>query len=645
MSAVPTCTRRRGPVSAAVAALAACLVVCLLAQLGTLPAAAATGPDDFVTYIPANPAGTPRLFRPSVDTVFAVASDHGGVRGVAQQGQGANATTPVLGFEFDPAPGQPLTVGTYTGTIDAAEYDPGTTRPAMQVGTTHPCTATGTFTIRDIDLPSGRLWVVYEQHCSGEDAASFGEIRLGQPAQGTDLLLASRELAWPAAEPGLPARPAPVWLVNTGTGPVDVSSVSVDAGAPDFTLQSHTCTVLAPGATCRITLGFAPTTSGVHTGTLTVADSTATGTHAVALAGRGLSGTTSWSLHGQTNGTPLRAHEYEYTPANATFRVGGDRHAVGVVVTPGSGPQPEDAQRLVLGLSLNDPATELAVGSFEDPVIDTSASPTLHVDTPDGFCSDPRGRATLHDIGFDAAGSVTRLAMTVEVRCDDYPAAILGAVNWHAETPAPAIAPRISLGVDTPRAGFVAGDQAQLTVGLSRGSSTRTVSLYATPVGGARSLVWSGQVAVDGTDVLSYRVSRRTTFMLAFDGGPDLPSAVTSKDVEVRAAVTTRALRFLRKDGRYHVYGAHQAARLRSTVKPGVPGRCVSFAAQVFAAGQWQNLAGTSCAALDSRDRAVVVLTASRALRGRPVRVRSTFLGDDVNSYRASPWVYLRFQR
>jgi sugar lactone lactonase YvrE len=73
-----------------------------------------------------------------------------------------------------------------------------------------------------------------------------------------------------------------VVLQNTGTGPLQVSSVT--AAAP-FS-QTNNCTAsIAPGASCTVQVSFTPTALGSASGTLTIADNA--GTQTVGLTGNG----------------------------------------------------------------------------------------------------------------------------------------------------------------------------------------------------------------------------------------------------------------------------------------------------------------------------------------------------------------------
>ena len=80
-------------------------------------------------------------------------------------------------------------------------------------------------------------------------------------------------------------------VVNTGTGPLLITSITVTgANAADYA-QTNTCPIapasLAVNATCTVTVAFTPTALGVRSASVTVADNVLTGNPSLALTGTG----------------------------------------------------------------------------------------------------------------------------------------------------------------------------------------------------------------------------------------------------------------------------------------------------------------------------------------------------------------------
>src|SRR5918993_3287081 len=80
-------------------------------------------------------------------------------------------------------------------------------------------------------------------------------------------------------------------LSNSGTSSLTITSVTLTGLHPtNFLLSTNGCNgaVLAPGATCNVTVSFRPTATGVRSARLTVTDNAAGSQHLIPLTGIGL---------------------------------------------------------------------------------------------------------------------------------------------------------------------------------------------------------------------------------------------------------------------------------------------------------------------------------------------------------------------
>jgi Domain of unknown function (DUF4091)/Family of unknown function (DUF6067) len=79
-------------------------------------------------------------------------------------------------------------------------------------------------------------------------------------------------------------------MVNTGSSTIQIAGIgTTGVNAGDFTVTSNNCgNSLAVGATCLISITFAPQAKGSRTGSLTVTDNTPTSPHLIALIGAGV---------------------------------------------------------------------------------------------------------------------------------------------------------------------------------------------------------------------------------------------------------------------------------------------------------------------------------------------------------------------
>jgi hypothetical protein len=106
-----------------------------------------------------------------------------------------------------------------------------------------------------------------------------------------------------------------VTLSNVGTAPLTISGITWSANFSD----SNNCgTTLLAGRSCRINVVFAPTTTGVLTGTLTITDSDFTSPQIVTLTGTGVQPgvsltPTSWAFEAVTRGSTSAPQTFTLT--------------------------------------------------------------------------------------------------------------------------------------------------------------------------------------------------------------------------------------------------------------------------------------------------------------------------------------------
>ena len=77
-------------------------------------------------------------------------------------------------------------------------------------------------------------------------------------------------------------------IANTGSAPLKVTSVSLGGtNAADFSVSANTCSTVATGATCTISVSFKPSAAGNRTATLTIADNAPGASQTIPLSGTG----------------------------------------------------------------------------------------------------------------------------------------------------------------------------------------------------------------------------------------------------------------------------------------------------------------------------------------------------------------------
>jgi hypothetical protein len=92
----------------------------------------------------------------------------------------------------------------------------------------------------------------------------------------------------PGANLGGTAAAQLVTVKNTGNGPLTIRAITISGAAAGDYMQSNTCLrAIAPGASCSITVSFAPHGYGLRPATLTVYDDAPGGAQSVSLRGSG----------------------------------------------------------------------------------------------------------------------------------------------------------------------------------------------------------------------------------------------------------------------------------------------------------------------------------------------------------------------
>ncbi len=169
------------------------------------------------------------------------------------------------------------------------------------------------------------------------------------PLSGTGLAPAGVSLspfatiAFPVTAVGVTSAPQSVVLTNNGGVPLAIASLSLTGAAFQVAAGSNTCgATLAPSASCSLSVAFAPTSSGPHSGSLTFTDSAANSPQTLTLTGTGVdftltaSGPTSVTVASGTSAVfPFLLTSAPNTPGTATFTCqGAPANATCTVIPP-----------------------------------------------------------------------------------------------------------------------------------------------------------------------------------------------------------------------------------------------------------------------------------------------------------------------
>jgi len=171
-----------------------------------------------------------------------------------------------------------MTISSITANHDFATTNKcgGSLAPYSPTNGPKTCTINVTFTPTAAGARSGTLTIV------DSDSSSPQVVQLG--GTGTHVTLSPTLVVFAAIPVGSASAFKTATVTNQGAASINISSI---VAAGDFS-QTNTCSsTLAAGASCTITLRFAPTATGTRFGTVTINDSDSGGPHVLNLTGTG----------------------------------------------------------------------------------------------------------------------------------------------------------------------------------------------------------------------------------------------------------------------------------------------------------------------------------------------------------------------
>jgi len=364
-------------------------VVALLATLaGPAVARAATvtsvsmysDPSDFIG------GGMQRVFRPGNTTDLGARIEEDTLLVWALGGPYDEGYT----FRFvAPGGGVPLEPRNYVGAQRTPFMDPGFAGMDVQ-GESRGCNEIlGQFEVRDIEVgPQGsveRLWLVYEQHCEGEIAATWGEIRINAWVPDAQAAMAPGVVRWPAQDTWEQATAVPVTYRG---GSAIQSATLAGPHAADYSVTAGGC--LGHAGPCDVVVRFARTAPGTRRATLRLTDA-ADVVHETALEGFAHDGTTDAELTVLAGDVAGQPGTYRYDPTTAFFAAQNHDVAANMFLVGEDG-------RHYLGRFGTDGTTPLEAGSYPDADNFPSGRPYVDVfGTPTG-CNRTGGSFTVHSI-------------------------------------------------------------------------------------------------------------------------------------------------------------------------------------------------------------------------------------------------------
>jgi hypothetical protein len=204
-----------------------------------------------------------------------------------------------------------------------------------------------------------------------------------------------------------------------------------------------------------------------------------------------------------------------------------------------------------------------------------------------------------------------------------------------------------ALSVTTNASSYAYGATATVTAHLGTTYNGRTVSIYAQPYGGGKTLVKTGTVDAGGNLSATYKLTRNTTFTASFAGdyryAPATATHTAYDQVKIAESLGGYYTSTTYSGVTYRVYHHTVRPRVTAVVTPNKSGQCEKFQAQEYSSGAWHTLTTSGCYYLDPNSTWVAQLSLTNAVNQK-FRVRSEYVHstqDNTNLTTWGGWLYL----
>jgi hypothetical protein len=182
-------------------------------------------------------------------------------------------------------------------------------------------------------------------------------------------------------------------------------------------------------------------------------------------------------------------------------------------------------------------------------------------------------------------------------------------------------------------------------------TTSKELSIYATPYGGAKKLIASGDVNGDGNLSVTYTPTKKTTFGATFAGDATYQSASSAtKIVGVAVRISGTLTHFDSRSGKFRIYDytancpKHHRGCPTYAVKvaPNHAGKQVMFVLQLYSSGAWRTALSVGGRLGPRSTRVEIFIYRNASVVGLPTRVHVRFGGDADHLGRTSPWSYFK---
>ncbi|MEH0420357.1 hypothetical protein [Streptomyces sp. B21-083] len=204
-----------------------------------------------------------------------------------------------------------------------------------------------------------------------------------------------------------------------------------------------------------------------------------------------------------------------------------------------------------------------------------------------------------------------------------------------------------TVSVATNTSTYTYGATATVTAHLGATYDSRTVSIWATPAGGTKTLVRTATVDSSGNLRATYKLTHNTTFTASFGGdyryAPTSATRTVNDQVKVATTLGGYYGNVTYSGVPYRVYHHTAKPQVAATVTPNKSGQCAVFQAQEYYSGAWRTLTTSPCFTLSPNSVAATQLSLTNAVNQK-FRVRAEYVRsakDTTNVSTWSGWLYL----
>ena len=188
---------------------------------------------------------------------------------------------------------------------------------------------------------------------------------------------------------------------------------------------------------------------------------------------------------------------------------------------------------------------------------------------------------------------------------------------------------------------YTYGATATVTAHLGTTYNSRTVSIWATPAGGRKTLVKTAAVDSAGNLKATYKLTHNTTFTASFAGDYRYAPATATRAVHDQVGIAEKLGGYYTstKYGSvtYRVYHHTVKPQVSGTVSPDKSGQCMRFQAQEYYSRAWHTLTTSSCFSLAPGSVGATHLSLTNAV-GQKFRVRTEYVASAKDTTNVSTW-------